>query len=150
VRQPEYLFGHSESAGRRLKLLASVCDESTRAFLKNAAGNTSFPLALDLGCGPGFTTRLINDTLRCDRIIGLDASGEFINPARATNGEQLAFLQHDVTAIPFPVGRANLIFSRFLLTHLRDSEAVVAKWATQLEHCGPGDVEVERVHSSEL
>ncbi|MBV8357008.1 MAG: class I SAM-dependent methyltransferase [Deltaproteobacteria bacterium] len=93
-------------------------------------------MVLDLGCGPGFTTHLINDTLRCDRVIGLDASASFIELAHATANEGMSFLQHDITAIPFPSGCANLIFSRFLLTHLREPEAVIAKWATQLERGG--------------
>jgi trans-aconitate 2-methyltransferase len=136
MRRPEYLFGDSDSAAQRLKLLASVYQESTRAFLANAAGSARFQLALDLGCGPGFTTHLIADALRCDRIIGLDASPSFIKLASATAGERMSFLQHDITAIPFPGGCANLIFSRFLLTHLRDPAAAVAKWATQLERNG--------------
>jgi trans-aconitate 2-methyltransferase len=136
MSRPEYLFGDSDKAAQRLKLLACVYQESTRAFLENAAGSVRFQLALDLGCGPGFTTHLISDTLRCDRVMGLDASASFIRMARATVGERISFLEHDITAIPFPSGCANLIFSRFLLTHLRDPDFVVAKWATQLEPNG--------------
>lgn len=148
MSQPEYLFGDSDTAAQRLKLLASVYQESTRAFLARAAGSARFRLALDLGCGPGFTTHLINDTLRCDRVIGLDASAGFIKLARAAAGERMSFLQHDITAIPFPSGRANLISSRFLLTHLHDPDAVIAKWATQLEQGGLLLLEeVESIHT---
>jgi trans-aconitate 2-methyltransferase len=136
VTQPQYLFGDNDNAAQRLELLARVYHESTRAFLCKATGYKHSPLALDLGCGPGFTTRLIADTLLCDRVIGLDSSKAFINLAWANSGERLSFWEHDVTATPFPWGRANLIFSRFLLTHLRDPEAVVANWASQLERCG--------------
>jgi SAM-dependent methyltransferase len=146
--QREYLFGDSDAAAERLRLLASLYQESTRAFLQHAVGSQRFALVLDLGCGPGFTTRLINDTLFCDRIIGLDASTDFIKHARAAAGGHMSFLQHDITAIPFPSGCANLIFSRFLLTHLRDPGAVIAKWATQLE---PGGLllleEPEAIHT---
>jgi trans-aconitate 2-methyltransferase len=136
VTQPQYLFGDDDGAAQRLKLLARVYRESTRDFLLRATGSVLYPLALDLGCGPGFTTRLIADTVRCDRIIGLDSSKAFTELARANFGEPLAFFEHDVTATPFPCRAANLIFSRFLLTHLNRPEAVVAKWATQLEPCG--------------
>ena len=132
----QYLFGDSNTAAQRLKLLASVYQESTRAFLTNAAGSARFHLGLDLGCGPGFTTHLIAGTLRCDRVIGLDASASFIKLASATAGGRMSFTQHDITATPFPGGNANLIFSRFLLTHLRDPAAVVTKWVTQLEGGG--------------
>jgi trans-aconitate 2-methyltransferase len=136
VSQPEYLFGDSDTAVQRLRLLASVFQESTREFLEHAAGSRRFHLVLDLGCGPGFTTHLINDILLCDRIIGLDASADFVKLARATASKRIGFLQHDITATPFPCGYANLIFSRFLLTHLRDPGVVVAKWASQLESGG--------------
>jgi len=136
VRRPEYLFGDDEGAAQRLELLASVYRESTGAFLRKAAGDASFKLALDLGCGPGLTTHLLNDTLRCERVIGLDASADYVELARSSRVEGVAFLHHDITATPFPCDRANLIFARFLLTHLRDVAEVVAKWATQLEDGG--------------
>jgi trans-aconitate 2-methyltransferase len=148
VSRQQYLFGDSNIAAQRLKLLASVYQDSTREFLVDAAGRSHFELALDLGCGPGFTTRLIADSLRCHRVIGLEASAGYVELARANAGERIAFVQHDVTAIPFPSGPANLIFSRFLLTHLRDPAAAVANWVTQLQ---PGGIllseETEEVHS---
>jgi trans-aconitate 2-methyltransferase len=136
VSQPAYLFGDTDAAAVRLELLARVYQESTRAFLARAAGSARFRLVLDLGCGPGFTTRLIADTVRCDRLIGLDASASFTKLARANAGERMSFFEHDITAIPFPTECANLIFARFLLTHLRNPDLVVAKWATQLEQDG--------------
>jgi trans-aconitate 2-methyltransferase len=136
MNRSQYLFGDSDIAAQRLQLLASIYRESTRAFLLRAAGSIHFPLALDLGCGPGFTTRLIAETLRCDRVAGLDVSAGFIESARANSDERTSFLQHDVTIVPFPRGRANLIFARCLLSHFRDSAGVVAKWATQLEPRG--------------
>lgn len=131
-----YLFGDSDPAAERLKLLASVYQESTRSFLITAAGAGRSRVALDLGCGLGFTTRLIADTLACDRVTGLDASHTFIKLSNANSDERLSFLQHDITAIPFPTERPNLIFSRFLLTHLSDAARIVAKWVTELEPRG--------------
>jgi trans-aconitate 2-methyltransferase len=134
MSRPEYLFGDSDIAAQRLELLARVYRESTRPFLVETAGSAHFPLALDLGCGPGFTTHLIAETLHCDLVIGVDASAGFIELARAN--DRLSFIQHDVTVVPFPTGRANLIFARFLLTHLCNPAAVVGNWATQLEPGG--------------
>jgi trans-aconitate 2-methyltransferase len=117
MSKKQYLFGDNDTAAQRLKLLAGVYQESTRAFLINAAGSGHFVLALDLGCGPGLTTR-------------------FIELARANADERLSFLQHDVTVTPFPTRGANLIFARFLLTHLQDPATAVAKWTTQVEDGG--------------
>jgi len=136
MSRSEYLFGDSDIAAQRLELLARVYRESTRAFLLETAGSAHFTLALDLGCGPGFTTHLLAETLHCDLVIGVDVSPGFIELARANSNDRLSFIQHDVTVVPFPAGRANLIFARFLLTHLRNPAAVVGNWATQLEPSG--------------
>jgi trans-aconitate 2-methyltransferase len=134
--EAQYLFGDSDSAARRLQLLARVFAESTRRFLREAAPATELALAIDLGCGPGFTTQLIAETHPCARVIGLEASPRFIEIARAGVGERVAFELHDVSAVPFPASPADLIFCRLLLTHLQDPAGAVAKWATQLKPRG--------------
>jgi SAM-dependent methyltransferase len=130
-----YLFGDSDIAARRLKVVAEVFAEPTREFLIDAVGDAS-GLALDLGCGPGYSTHLLADVLQCDDTVGLDKSEHFISLARKTATENVAFHLHDVTSIPFPVGPSNLIFCRFLLTHLTNARALAAKWATQLRPNG--------------
>jgi trans-aconitate 2-methyltransferase len=131
----QYLFGDNDIAARRLQLLAQVFAESTRAFLLRIAASATIPLALDLGCGPGFTTHLIAETLECNRVIGLETSPRFLEIARSTASEGIGFEHHDVLALPFPAAPADLILCRFLLTHLEDPARAVATWATQL---GPG------------
>jgi SAM-dependent methyltransferase len=146
----QYLFGDTDPAVQRLQLLAVVYQESTRAFLARVAASGHFRFALDLGCGPGFTTRLMADTLACDRVIGLDASPAFIQLASGNSDERFSFLEYDIRAIPFPTGRANLIFSRFLLTHLRNAAEIAAKWLTQLEPQGLLLLEeTESIHTSD-
>ncbi len=55
---------------------------------------------------------------------------------RAVAPERVSFTIHDITAVPFPCGDAEVVFCRFLLTHLEDPEAIVARWATQLNPGG--------------
>jgi SAM-dependent methyltransferase len=136
LAQTAYLFGDSDKAAERLKLLAAVYQDTTRAFLKQAGGSDHFQVALDLGCGPGLTTHLIVEALQCERAIGLDASAPLLELARTSADPRVSFHQHDVTTVPFPGGPANLIFGRFLLTHLSDPIGVVQQWATQLKHYG--------------
>src|SRR5207248_9952028 len=90
----------------------------------------------DLGCGPGFTTHLVAQTLRCEQVVGLDSSADFIQYARATALPRMSFEVHDVTTVPFPGGRADVIFCRFLITHLKDPAALVARWAAEVERGG--------------
>src|SRR5262249_36940090 len=48
----------------------------------------------------------------------------------------ISFRLHDFTAVPFPVGSCDLLYSRFELSHIPQPEAVVARWATQLKPGG--------------
>ena len=129
----KYLFGDSDIAARRLEVLAEVFAEPTRAFLVDAVSGT-LGLVVDLGCGPGYTTHLLADVLECDRAVGLDSSEHFVSLAQST--EKVSFHVHDVRSVPFPVGPCDLIYCRFLLTHLKEPHAVVGKWATQLRPNG--------------
>jgi trans-aconitate 2-methyltransferase len=145
--KPKYAFGDTDIAARRLELLAHVFENSTRAFLRE--GSATRPgLALDLGCGPGFTTHLIAETLGFSRVVGLETSQRFIELARPTASARISFELHDVCSVPFPTGPADMIFCRFLVTHLADPANARAKWAAQLN---PGGLlmmeEVERINT---
>lgn len=127
----QYLFGDTDMAAQRLGFLTKVFASSTRAFLLETVKG-KVELAIDLGCGPGYSTRFLADNIPCERISGLDNSEHFISLARRLETEKMSFHLHDVESIPFPVGPADLIYCRFLLTHLEKPQAVVEKWATQL------------------
>ena len=134
-----YTFGDGDLALRRLDLLAEVYGPSSRALLAEVvpAGAAT---ALDLGCGPGHTTRMVAEACRPARTIGVDVSARCVDHARATVGRGrpgISFVAHDVTAVPLPGAPADLIYARLLLAHLPDPLAVVARWRTQL---APGGV----------
>jgi SAM-dependent methyltransferase len=134
-----YLFGDTDLAADRLEFLAGVFREPTLAFLRDALpGCPSIDVALDLGCGPGFTTRLLAETLRCRRVVGLDSSSSFIEAARSTATPGVSFELHDVTALPLPVDvdAIDLIYSRLLLTHLPRPGELVARWIDELRPGG--------------
>jgi SAM-dependent methyltransferase len=151
-----YAFGDGPAAARRLDLLAELFEPASRPFLERAAGPAGPSggppgLAVDLGCGPGHTTRLVAEVLRPDRTLGLDQSAFFV--ALAAGGGPagpgvpvVGFAVHDVTRVPFPCPPADLLYGRLLLSHLPDPPAVLAAWATQL---APGGLlladEVERI-----
>jgi ubiquinone/menaquinone biosynthesis C-methylase UbiE len=131
----EYAFGDSEMAATRLKVLAEVFAPSSTAFLRDAM--TGPPQsALDLGCGPGYSTHLVAEVLECGHTMGLDNSEAFISLARGTGNERVSFRVHDLTTAPPPMPPCDLIYCRFLLTHVREPEAVVAAWARQLRPSG--------------
>jgi trans-aconitate 2-methyltransferase len=126
-----YLFGDSDLAGRRLKILADVYADSTRSFVIESVQKKP-RLFLDLGCGPGHTTLMLADALACEQAAGLDNSRHFISLAQKSATDRVFFHLHDVTKIPFPTGPADVLFCRFLMTHLDKPQMVILKWATQL------------------
>ncbi|GCE07500.1 class I SAM-dependent methyltransferase [Dictyobacter aurantiacus] len=130
-----YLFRDTDRAARRLQVLAEVYKPSSEAFLHDVV-HTRPQLALDLGCGPGYTTHLLAETTGSARTIGLDSSRHFIELASGSASERISFLQHDVTQTPFPSGQADLLFCRMLLTHLKDARATIERWLTQLKPGG--------------
>jgi len=129
-----YLFGEGDLAARRLDLLAQVFAPSTEALL-GRLGSVDGD-ALDLGCGPGHTTRLVHDRLRPRSTVGLERSRPLLERARRQARAGVSFLEHDVTAVPFPLPPAQLVYVRFLVTHLPDPAAVLRAWATAVASRG--------------
>jgi len=124
-----YTFGDTDVAAERLRLLGRVFEPSSSRLL-GSLGNPAGELAVDLGCGPGSTTRLLAEHVACERVVGLDQSERLLAQAtREQASPRISFLQADVSAPPFPVPAANLLYSRHLLTHLRQPAEIVRAWA---------------------
>ncbi len=130
-----YLFKDTDRAAQRLRVLAEVFAPSSRTFMEDVV-DTVPQIAVDLGCGPGYTTQLLADTTHAIRTIGLDSSAHFLALASQRATERLSFMRHDVTQVPFPTGLSDLISCRMLLTHLQDPLSVIEHWTTQLRPRG--------------
>ena len=142
-----YTFGDGELAARRLAVVAEVFEPTSRALLASSLP-VGAPLALDLGCGPGHTTRLLAQVSRPRRVIGLDSSPRFVALARGlTNDPGVAFAVHDATAMPLPGAPVDALYARLLLAHLRDPLALVDVWTTQLR--GGGVLVLDEVEAIE-
>jgi trans-aconitate 2-methyltransferase len=129
MAQP-YAFGDNDQAARRLAQVATIFAPTTRAFLQKSVRHP-VGMAVDLGCGPGHTTRLLADHVRPRRLVGLDRSAAFLAEARRRVPDADFHVQ-DVTRTPFPTGPADLLFARFLVSHLQDPGQVVEAWAAEL------------------
>lgn len=149
--QDDYTFGDSDLAARRLELVGSTFEETTRRFLGGAAPAEP-ALAVDLGCGPGHTTVLVRETLRPARTLAVDFSPAYVaqTAARIGDDDTVEAIEADVLELPEAVRGAELIFVRMLLTHLRDPLAAIELWRERL---APGGVllleEVESVATEE-
>jgi trans-aconitate 2-methyltransferase len=110
--------------------VATAYDPVSRPFLEaNALPRPD--VAVDLGCGPAFTTELLNEVCRPETIVGIDASEVFVTVARARLPE-VRFETHDVTQLPLPGAPADVIYARLLLAHLAEPAAIAQRWRSQL------------------
>lgn len=140
-----YAFGDSDLAARRLFLVAETFADTSAAFMRESV-KTRPQRAADLGCGPGYTTHLLADTLDPKRTVGLDNSENFLDQAQTTASAKVSFQLHDITSAPFPEAPFDLIFSRLVLTHLQDPMAAISLWKDHLRPCGLLLIEeVERI-----
>jgi ubiquinone/menaquinone biosynthesis C-methylase UbiE len=125
----KYTFGDTDQASVRLRRLAELYETETRELLRHS-GVLAPGLAVDLGCGPGWSTRLLQEELQPRRTVGLDASQRYVEEARRRQTSQdLDFEVHDVVQTPFPVSSPDVLFCRFLLTHLSSLRQALEIWA---------------------
>lgn len=131
----EYSFGDSDLAVERLALVARVFETPSRAFMA-AHGPSGCALAVDLGCGPGHSTRLLHEVSKSERTVGLEASASFLRVAQRESGSGIEFALHDATELPFPTGAADLIYARLLVSHLSEPDAAIRGFVSQLRSGG--------------
>jgi trans-aconitate 2-methyltransferase len=130
TKEQHYTFGDTDRAAARLRALARVFEPSSRSLLSKL-DRSAGELALDLGCGPGYTTNLLAEHVAEARVLGLDQSPKLLEQAaREQSSERVSFALCDVSRPPFPAEPASCLYARFLLTHLRDPASVVHGWAT--------------------
>jgi len=124
-----YTFGTSDTASNRLEEIARFFNplsiQFIRKYVQQPVGSV-----IDLGCGPGFTTSMLAQALKFDKVYGIDSAPHFLKMAKE-RFPQFTFVEHDVTKTPFLV-RADVMYSRFLLSHLRDVVKIVNGWAGEL------------------
>jgi trans-aconitate 2-methyltransferase len=121
--QANYSFGDSEIAAERLEIVAQTFAPTTSALLR--ALEATPKRVLDLGCGPGHTTELLAALFPSAEIVAVEISDSFAAQARERVASARVIID-DVTA-PLP-SRFDLVYARFLLSHLPDIDATVTGW----------------------
>ena len=85
---------------------------------------------------PGFTTRLLSRIARPERTVGVDRSKAFLSQARAGAAAGEEYVTADVAVAPLRIAgigaQPDLIYARFLSSHLPEPEQAVAGWAKEL------------------
>jgi len=130
-----YSFGETHLAAERLRLVSEVFDPTSEAFVSETVRKRP-RLALDLGCGPGFTTRLLSRIARAERTVGVDRSEAFLTRARARSRPGEEYVAADVAVLPLRIAgigaQPDLIYARFLASHLPEPEQAISAWAKEL------------------
>src|SRR5215469_14460552 len=129
-----YSFGDNRLAALRLEHLAAAFAPSSRCFLQ-ATKPGRVELAIDLGSGIGATTALVRDVTNAPWVAGYERSRNFLAIARRRYPE-LTFRDIDVLSPPYPDREADLIYCRFLLTHLRQPADVLTASVQHLRSGG--------------
>lgn len=132
-KKENYSLGDNEIATKRLGLLNRMFEPSSSTFIKTMT-ESNLSLALDLGCGPGHTTEMISKSINPKLTIGIDISLPHLN--HATPNSAIHFIQHDVSISPLPNAPADLIYSRFLLSHLSNPLLIIENWLENLKPSG--------------
>ena len=140
-----YTFGTGDIAAQRLESIAAFFNPGALALIRKYA-KPPVKTALDLGCGPGFTTAMLASI--SEKAYGLDTSDNFLKLASA-KFKACEFIKYNVTVTPFPV-RADLIYARFLLSHLKDPVGLINRWVMGLNPGGILFVEETEAVESEL
>jgi len=128
-----YSFGDNRLAALRLEYLATAFARSSRRFLQDTKPDR-VELALDLGSGIGATTALVRHVTRAARVAGYERSGNFLAIARRRYPE-LTFRDVDALSPAYPDREADLIYCRFLLTHIHRPADVLTN---SLQHLRSG------------
>ena len=128
-----YSFGDNRLAALRLEYLAAAFAQSSRRFLQGTKPGR-VELALDLGSGIGATTALVRDVTNAARVVGYERSGNFLAIASRRYPE-LTFREIDVLSPTYPDREADLIYCRFVLTHIHRPADVLT---TSVQHLRAG------------
>src|SRR5215211_6504631 len=123
-----YMIRGGQPGKARLRLIADVLRPSTRTLLQ-AAGIKPGMVCLDAGCGGGDVTldlaRLVGPH---GSVLGIDIDDVKLSLARQdAEHEQLTnvtFHGRDATTLDAE-GTYDLVYARFLLTHLRDPQMML-------------------------
>ncbi len=90
---------------------------------------------LDLGCGSGELTQYLHERFEASETIGLDASDNMLEKARALEGKGLRFVKGQIELDPV-AGEFDLIFSNAALQWVPEHEKILAIYAGKLRPGG--------------
>lgn len=135
-----YLIQGGIEGRERLRVLSRVMWPTTRSFLDSLqlAPNAR---CLDVGCGGGDVTIALSRMVPDGSVTGIDFDANTVriaqDEAKRLGVKNVEFRIEDVTVDPPMEERFDLIYARFVLTHLRRPDLALQRFHSQLK---PGGV----------
>jgi ubiquinone/menaquinone biosynthesis C-methylase UbiE len=140
MNSEKYLIQGGIGGRERLRILSRVMWPTTRAFLESIS-LANDARCLDVGCGGGDVTVALSRRVPKGHVTGIDFDASKISiaqdEAKRLGIENIEFRTEDVTVSPPTDGLFDLIYVRFVLTHLIQPELALKRFHDQLK---PGGV----------
>jgi ubiquinone/menaquinone biosynthesis C-methylase UbiE len=120
-----YVMGRTSEEYERLRRQAELLESITSSVL-DRVGLRSGMRCLDVGCGPGEVMRLMAERVGpAGHVLGIDVDGklgrEALGVLISKGYRQCSFIEGNVDSLEQILSdRFDLVFTRFLLTHLDD------------------------------
>ena len=125
-----YPIKGGEDVRARLAVLSKALAPTTEQHL-DRAGSLAGMNVVDVGCGGGDVTFALARRVGAQgRVLGIDLDEEKLGWARAeARAQGLAHVRFEAVNVtqPWPVTGVDLVYARFILTHLRAPEALLAQ-----------------------
>lgn len=142
---PTYVIAGGRVGRDRLRTLSGVLAQTTGALLDHI-GIPPTARCLDAGCGGGDVARLLSERCPAGMVVGVDRDPVKIELARAELGDRVDLRVEDIADTVCDGAAYDVVYARFLLSHLPDA----GDWVRRLSHLlSPGGVlVVEDLHIS--
>lgn len=126
--QSDYMHAGGRKGRDRLRVMSGVVSDTTSSLL-NRLGNMAGWTAVDVGCGSGdISFDLAKRVGPEGKVVGLDMDEAQLAIVKAEAKERalrnVSFQAADVR-MPWPISAVDLIYTRFVLTHLPDPLVVL-------------------------
>jgi ubiquinone/menaquinone biosynthesis C-methylase UbiE len=134
-----YIIDGGEPGAARLAVLGRTLAASSESFLKRT-GLRPGVRVLDVGCGSGELTGWMAELVGPAEVVGVDVDLTVLAIARERWSAHPAaprFVLADATNVPGALGRFDVVYARFLLSHQTDPLAVLRDLHAL---CRPGGV----------
>ena len=134
-----YVIAHGETGRARLRVLAEVMAAGSEDLIRRV-GIAPGAQCLDVGCGGGDTSVLLARHVGpAGRVVGVDLDPVVLAAARreaeTLDLPQLSYEQANVLDLP-GAASFDVVYARFLLTHLPDPQDAIAKMSACLRPGG--------------